>query len=229
VKNNTLAKIAICLVLLTPLFILYYSGLSDHISITSLKANKDFLHSFVLNNYLLSVCYYIGVYAVVGACSFPFVSLITIMGGFLFGTVPGVIYTNVGATTGGLVAFLSYRYLFGEWVRTQYGHRLVTFNAEIKHNGAWYLVMMRLIIVIPFFVANALASVAPISIQTFIWTTSVGIIPSTLIYSFAGEQLDTISSVRDIFSVKVICAFALLALLTVVSLLLRRVWAKKIQ
>jgi hypothetical protein len=55
----------------------------------------------------------------------------------------------------------------------------------------------------------------------------LGIIPASLVYSFAGQQLDTISSLRDIFSVKVIAAFVLLASLTVISLLVRRFLSKK--
>lgn len=227
VKKNTLIKIAIILMFVTPLLIAHYSGFGDHLNITTLKANKEGLHAFVSAHYMLSVFYYISLYILVGALSFPFVSLLIMAGGFLFGTPMGMLYTNIGATIGGSMAFLAYRYLFGAWVREHYGHRLVAFNEEIVRNGSWYLVMIRLIAVIPFFVANAFASVAPISLKTFIWTTSLGIIPSTLVYSFAGEQLDTISSLRDVFSVKVIGAFVLLALLTVLSLLIRHYRVKK--
>ena len=225
-KKSTLMKIALCVVLLVPFLIAHYSGVGDHLNLASLKMNKDLLHTFVLEHYYLSVFYYICTYIMVGALSFPFASLITLTGGFLFGTLGGTLYTNIGATLGGIVAFLAYRYLFGTWVREHYGHRLVAFNEAFEHSGAWYLVMIRLIAVIPFFVANAFASIAPITLKTFIWTTSLGIIPASLVYSFAGEQLDTINSLRDVFSGKVTAAFALLALLTVGSVLLRR-WQMK--
>jgi uncharacterized membrane protein YdjX (TVP38/TMEM64 family) len=228
VKKNSLIKIAIALALVVPLAIAYYTGIGDHLNLDSLKLHKNLLHTFVAEHYLRSVCYFIIAYILVGAFSFPFASLATITGGFLFGTPLGMLYTNIGATLGGIVAFLSYRYLFGNWVREHYGHRLVVFNHEIEHNGPWYLVMIRLIAVIPFFVANALASVAPISLETFIWTTSLGIIPASLVYSYAGEQLDTISSLRDVFSVRVISAFVLLALLTGASILIRKKRGKKV-
>lgn len=224
IKKHSLIKIIITLVFIAPLVIAWYSGLDNYLNLASLKANKEALDTFVTNNYLLSICYYIVLYILVGAFSFPFASLVTITGGFLFGTVVGMICTNIGATIGGVISFLSYRYLFGSWVREQYGARLVTFNQEFEKNGSWYLVMIRFIPVIPFFVANALASVAPISLNTFIWTTSVGIIPASIVYSFAGEQLDTITSLRDIFSVKVIGAFVLLASLILISLVVRRYW-----
>lgn len=216
-KKHILPKVALGALLIAPIALAYYSGVTDHFSLASLKANKVMLHTFVSEQYALSVLYYIGIYILVAACSFPFISLVTIAGGFLFGTLLSALYTNIGATIGGMIAFLAYRYLFGEWVRAHYSQRLATFNQEIKTNGAWYLVTIRFIPLIPFFVANALASVAPISLTTFLWTTSVGIIPSSLLYSFAGEQLDAINTWRDIFSGKVIIAFALLALLIVAS------------
>lgn len=226
-KKNTLMKLAAFVALLGPLVTFYISGMSDHMTITSLKTNREILHALVENNYLLAVCYYIGIYVMFGALSFPFVSLVTMAGGFLFGTLAGSVYTVIGATVGGSIAFLMYRYFFAAWVREQYGHRLVTFNQEFESNGASYLVIMRLIAVIPFFVANALASVAPITLKTFMWTTAVGVMPSALIYSFAGQQLDTINSVGDVFSPKVIAAFALLGLLTYVSIIIRKRTTKK--
>ncbi len=228
-KKSTFIKIALCGVLVLPLVVAYCYGLTDHCNLASLKANKEYLDTFVREHYSLAVFYYICTYIMVGALSFPFASLITITGGFLFGTLFGALYTNIGATIGGVIAFLAYRYLFGSWVREHYGHRLVAFNQEFERNGAWYLVMIRLIAVIPFFVANAFASVVPISVETFIWTTSLGIIPSALVYSFAGEQLDSINSVRDIFSGNILIAFVLLALLTVVSILVRSFCVKNIE
>jgi uncharacterized membrane protein YdjX (TVP38/TMEM64 family) len=227
VNKNTLIKIAIIVTFIAPLLLAHYSGLGEYLNVASLKANKEALHAFVAKHYMSSVFYYILLYILVGALSFPFISLLIIAGGFLFGTPCAMLYTNIGATIGGAIAFLAYRYLFGPWVHEYYGHRLVTFNQEIARNGAWYLVMIRLIAVIPFFVANAFASVAPISLKTFLWTTSLGIIPASLVYSFAGEQLDTISSLRDVFSMRVIGAFVLLLLLTVVSVLIRHYRIKK--
>lgn len=209
------------LVLLAPFFLAHYHGVTNYMNLATLKENKEFLHNFVAEHYFLSVAYYIITYALVGAFSFPFASLVTLTGGFLFGTLLGTIYTNIGATIGALIAFLIYRYLFGTWVREHYSHRLVVFNREIEESGAWYLVGIRLIAIIPFFMANALASVAPISLKTFIWTTSIGIIPASLVYSFAGEQLDTINSMRDIFSGRVMFAFALLMFLIIVPVIVQ--------
>ncbi len=229
IRKSTFIKIIIGMALVSPLFIAHYHGFGNYMNVAALKENKALLHQFVSSHYFKSVCCYIVVYIMAGACSFPFVSLITITGGALFGTALGAVYTNIGATFGAVVAFIAYRYLFGDWIRRRYGYRLITFNQEIEKNGAWYLVMMRLIALIPFFVANILASLSPISLNTFIWTTSLGVIPSSLVYSFAGQQLDSINSVSDVFSGKTAIAFGLLAILIVVPVLLHHVRAQKVK
>jgi uncharacterized membrane protein YdjX (TVP38/TMEM64 family) len=66
--------------------------------------------------------------------------------------------------------------------------------------------------VFPFFVVNLLAGLTKVKLRTFIWTTSLGILPSSLIYAFAGEQIGKIHHVSEIFSGRVLVAFILLAL-----------------
>ena len=106
-------KLAALVALLGPLAVFYISGMSDHMTITSLKMHREMLHALVQDHYLLAVCYYIGVYTAFGAISLPCISFITMAGGFLFGTLAGSLYTIIGATIGGSIAFLMYRYFFG--------------------------------------------------------------------------------------------------------------------
>lgn len=227
IHKNAVIKVLLLSLLCAPFLLAYHYGLGSYMNIATLNVHRESLHQYVVDHYVYSVLQFIGSYIVVAAFSFPAVSLLTLLGGFLFGTLRGACYTNIGATIGATIAFLSYRYLFGAWVREHYGHRLLVFNNEIAHYGAWYLVVIRLIAIIPFFVANALASMAPISIQTFIWTTSLGIIPTSLIYSFAGKQLETMTSMRDVFSIQVIIAFGFLTLLALIPIGIRYIRMRK--
>ena len=91
--------------------------------------------------------------------------------------------------------------------------RLGWFNEQVKLYGIYYLIFMRFLALIPFFVGNLLAALSEVSLWTFVWTTSVGIIPGSLVYAFAGRQLTTIDSIQDVFSWNILLAFLLLALL----------------
>lgn len=226
VMKKKIKKIILGILLLSLFFIVRYTGIGSYINLASLKQHKAALHVFVSHNYLLSVLLFIASYMTAAALSFPMVSLFTLAGGAFFGTLLGALYTNIGATLGASIAFLLYRYVLGSWIQERYKDRLVQFNQEVKKNGVWYLIMIRLIAVIPFFIANALASVAPISFFTFAWTTSLGIIPASLVYSFAGDQLDDIESMRDIMSLDVLLAFLLLALLAFIPVVIKHARGK---
>jgi uncharacterized membrane protein YdjX (TVP38/TMEM64 family) len=154
---------------------------------------------------------FIALYIVVTAFSIPVAAALTITSGYLYSFVIGALYVNVGATIGAALAFLFARYIAGEPLQQKYKRKLNKFNKELDKNGANYLFTIRLIFVFPFFVVNLLAGLTKVKLRTFIWTTSLGILPSSLIYAFAGEQIGKIHSVREIFSGPVLIAFILLA------------------
>lgn len=195
---------------------LQFSGAREVLTFENLKRNRDALLSMVKEHYAASVLTYIGVYIVTIALNVPGAAILTIAGGFLFGTVPAVLYANVGATTGAVLAFLSARYLLGEWVQNKYHVQLARFNREMEINGPRYLLTLRLIPIFPFFMINFLSGLTKIPLKTFVWTTAVGIIPAAAVYAFAGRQIGTIESPGEILSAKVIIAFVLLALLALV-------------
>lgn len=198
------------------------SGLGDYLTFENLQQNRDSLLVYVQGHYSASVAAYICIYILVVALNMPGAAIMTISGGFLFGTVPGVIYANAGATTGASIAFLISRYLLGEWVQTRYQAQLSKFNEEMDRNGAKYLITLRLIPAFPFFLINFLSGLTALPFRTFVWATSLGILPGATIFSNAGRQLGSINSPSEILSPKVIASLALLALIAVVPALVSR-------
>jgi len=147
---------------------------------------------------------------------------LTLAGGFLFHLFPGIIYVNVAATVGATLGFLFARYILGNKVQEKYASQLERFNRELDENGHLYLLTLRLIPAFPFFLINLLAGLTKVSLKTFFWTTMVGILPGSLVYSFAGSQLNTIESVEDIFSGSIIAAFLALALFALLPVILKK-------
>ena len=187
------------------------------------------LQQVVERNYLLSVGGYIVIYIVVVAFSIPGATILTLGGGFLFGTLWGAIYVNAGATIGATLAFLFCRYVAGEWVQNKYQDKLTTFNRELLKNGYRYLLALRFIPVFPFFLINIFAGLTRIPLRTFIWTTSIGIFPGSLVYAFAGSQLGDIQSVEDIFSARIAVAFSLLAFLVLFPVIVNYFKGKRVK
>jgi len=201
---------------------LRYSPLGRALTFESLAQNRDSLVVFVRDHYGLSVASFIAVYVLTTALSIPGAIILTLAGGFLFGVAAGTLYVNIGATAGGAIAFLAARYLLGNRLQEKYALQLAKFNSEIDRNGANYLLTLRLIPVFPFFLINFLSGLTKIRLRTFLWTTSLGIIPGTAVYAFAGQQLGSIRSPADILSKNVIIAFLVLALFTLVPVIVKR-------
>jgi uncharacterized membrane protein YdjX (TVP38/TMEM64 family) len=173
-----------------------------------------------------SIVSYIAVYILVTAFSIPGATIMTLAGGFVFGMALTVLCVNLAATTGAALAFLSARYLLGMRIQERYREQLEKFNSEIERNGPRYLLTLRLLPVFPFFLVNFLSGLTRVSLPTFLWTTSLGIIPGSVVYAFAGQQLETVRSVGDILSLKVLIAFGVLALFTFLPPLVQRLRKK---
>ena len=221
--NKQQKKQVLLLVLFIGAIILVrYSPLGTLFTFENLKQHRDSLVVLVQDHYWPSVLSFIMLYVVTTALSIPGAVILTLAGGFLFGTAASVLYVNVGATAGAACAFLFARYLLGNRLQEKYKNQFEKFNRELDWNGTSYLLTLRLIPVFPFFLINFLAGLTKIPLQTFLWTTSAGIIPGTAVYAYAGQQLGSINSPSDILSRDIIIAFLVLALFTLVPVIVKR-------
>lgn len=215
-------KRVVVAVIMLAFFTFYYFYLTEYITFAALKAYQHTLQSYVDTYYLRSVVLYILSYALTVALSLPVAVLLTLLGGSLFGALWGTVYAVTGATMGATLAFLLVRYVAGESLQERYRERLLTFNAELEKRGIYYLLSLRLFAIIPFFVLNIVAGLTNISLATFIGTTFVGILPGTFVFAYAGQRLGSLTSPGDILSGQVLMAFALLGILALVPVVLRK-------
>ncbi|WAC07663.1 MAG: TVP38/TMEM64 family protein [Thermodesulfobacteriota bacterium] len=205
---------------------LRFTTLPEPLTFENLQHHKNFFQNFAAGNYLLSVGMFVVIYILVAGLSLPGATILTMGGGFVFGAFMGAVYVNIGATIGALVAFLSSRYLAGTWIQNKYQEKLCRFNQEVAQHGPHYLLTLRFIPLFPFFLINLFAGLTKIPVKTFIWTTSLGIFPGSLVYSFAGSQLTKITSVKDVLSIRILLAFCVLGLFILAPRLLTAIKKK---
>ena len=217
--------------------------LGSYLSLDALNANRARLLEMVASAPILSALGFALVYVTVTSISLPVATALTLLAGALFGRIGGTILVNVSATTGATIAFLATRYLFADWVqRTMVGDpgadggpdsakarrarsRRATWErakAGIQESGFNYLLVLRLIPVVPFFLINLVAGVSPLPARSFILGTLVGTLPGTFLYVNAGTALGTLSKPSDLFSVRVLGALTLLALFSLLPVAWRR-------
>ena len=224
--NSSAVKIAIALVIALAIGVFFYFDLGQFLSLAALKDNRDHLLAFTEANYAGAAALFVLCYIAVTGLSLPGAVILTLAGGFLFGSVFGTLLVNLGATSGATLAFLAARYLLRDWVEQKFGSRLESLQQGFAKNAFSYLITLRLIPLFPFFAVNLVSGLTRMNVGSYVAATALGIIPGSFVYAYAGRQLGTINSLKEIASPNVIAAFILLGLLALVPIGYKKFTAK---
>jgi uncharacterized membrane protein YdjX (TVP38/TMEM64 family) len=225
-KNNKV-KIFLLFALIILILILRKIGTEKYISFEKINLHKHYLTNFVSQHYFQAVLIYLLVFITAIILFIPITVILNLMAGFLFGIFWGTLYVNIGTVAGSTVVFLVFRYLFGDFIRKRYADKLKDFDEHIKKYGYSYLLSLQLFPATPVFLINIFSGLTKISLWTFVWTTSLGVLPGSFVYVFAGQELSKIESTKEIFSWPIILIFVLLALLSLLPVLLSRFFNNK--
>ena len=131
-------------------------------------------------------------YALVVLFSLPIAAFLTPAIGFLLGTPLAAVVVIFGATAGATALFLLARTAFGERWRHSVEGALKRFDGGFQENAFQYLLILRLMPVIPFFVLNILPAFAGVSLRSYVAATFLGIIPGVIVYASIGAGLDAV-------------------------------------
>jgi uncharacterized membrane protein YdjX (TVP38/TMEM64 family) len=225
--SSNRGKLVVAVLFAAAIGTFFYFDLGQYLSLDALKENRDRLLTFTDANYVAAVALFIAAYCLVVAASLPGAAIMTLAGGFLFGSLLGTLYVNIAATAGATAAFLVARYLLRDWVESKFGNRLGPIQQGFASNAFSYLMTLRLIPLFPFFVVNMVSGLTRVSVATYVAATAIGIIPGSFVYAYAGRQLGTINSLREIVSPNVLMAFTLLGLLALVPIVYQKFAARK--
>ncbi len=220
--GSSTGKIMIGVAIAVAIGTFFYFDLGRFLSLNSLKEHRDQLLAFTEANYVAAVVLFIAVYIAVTGLSLPGAVILTLAGGFLFGSVVATLFVNIGATTGATLAFLAARYLLRDWVEQKFGNTLGPIQAGFSKNAFNYLMTLRLIPLFPFFLVNMVSGLTRVSLGTYVTATALGIIPGSFVFAYAGRQLGSINSLQEIASPNVLLAFTLLGLLALVPVLYKK-------
>jgi uncharacterized membrane protein YdjX (TVP38/TMEM64 family) len=150
------------------------------------------------------------VYIVATSLSLPGAAVLTLAGGALFGLLVGTVVVSFASTIGATLACFVSRFILQNWVQNRFGHRLASVNQGIEQEGAFYLFTLRLVPLFPFWMINLVMGLTRMKLRTFFWVSQVGMLPGTLVYVNAGQELGRIDSLGGILSPGLILSFVLL-------------------
>ncbi len=172
-----------------------------------------------------------GVYVTVTGLSIPGAAAMSVLYGAAFGFVRTVVLVSFASTAGATLAFLASRYLLRDFVHDRFGRHLQHINAALQREGAFYLFLLRLAPVVPFFVLNLVMGLTPLATRTFWWVSQLGMLPGTCVYVYAGATIDlervAAQGLRGLVSWQLLLAFALLGLFPLVVRTLVSAWRRR--
>jgi uncharacterized membrane protein YdjX (TVP38/TMEM64 family) len=226
--NSSIGKIAIAALIAVAIGAFFYFDLGQFLSLSALKDNRDRLLAFTESNSVGAAVLFVLCYIAVTGLSLPGAVILTLAGGFLFGSIFGTLLVNLGATGGATLAFLAARYMFRDWVEQRFGKWLEPLQQGFAKNAFSYLVTLRLIPLFPFFAINLVSGLTRMNVGSYVAATALGIIPGSFVYAYAGRQLGTINSLSEIASPNVIAAFVLLGILALVPVAYKKFAVKKV-
>ncbi len=211
----------------------YAAGLHEWLSFEKLRENREGLTQWVDQNAELAVVAFIALYAGLVAISFPGASILTIVGGFLFGAVWGGVYVVAAATIGATLIFLAARTALREPMRKLVGGFLDRMAAGFQDGAFSYLLVLRLVPLFPFWAVNLVPAFLGVPLGTFILATAIGIIPGSFVYASVGNGLGAVfdeggtPDLGLIFDIEILGPILGLAALSLVPVLYRRFARKK--
>lgn len=217
-KPSTPTSKLVLLLTLAALLVAFFAlDLGRFLSLDYLQQSQaSFSQWYSESPWLVRGLYFV-IYLAVAALSLPGAAVLTLAGGGVLGFGWGLLLVSFASSLGATLSFLMARFVLQSSVQARFGARLAEFNKGVEREGAWYLLSLRLIPVVPFFVINLAMGLTSMRASTFYWVSQLGMLAGTAVYVNAGTQLANIHSLRDVVSPALLGSFVLLGLFPLVA------------
>lgn len=178
--KKSIIKIAIAVgIVAIVYFVLKSYGVTDNIRLENVPKIKTWVASFGA----IAPLVYIGLYLVSTVFFLPGTP-VTVLAGFVFGPLWGVLYASIASIISVSAAFLIARYvardLVESWVKdnAQFGK----IDAQVEEQG-WRIVMLtRLVPIFPFNLQNYAYGLTSIRFTTYVIVSAIFMLPGTAVF-----------------------------------------------
>ena len=214
-------RVALALVFVGVLVAFFALGGHRYVSFDTVKANRDALLAYTQAHHAQAMVIAFVVFMTATAFSVPGGLLFPLTCGFLFGRWTGTVIVVFAGTIGATLLFLAARYVVADLVRRRLGPVGERINAGFTKHGLSYMLFLRLV-PFPFFLVNLAPALTSLPLRTFVLGTFFGVIPGMFVFANLGEALGRIDSPQDLVSWETVGALALLGLLSLVPITVRK-------
>jgi uncharacterized membrane protein YdjX (TVP38/TMEM64 family) len=211
-------KAALLLLLVLAAAGAYALGLNRYLTLAGLQAHYGEWLAFYRREPALVIGGFVALQVTALALCVPGAVLtFALAAGALFGPGWGTLIVLVSLTMGDSAGFLLARYLLRGWVRSRFAAQFETIDRGVERDGWLYLLALRLMAAMPYFVVNLTMALTRMRLRTFAPVSFLGLIPATAIYVNAGTALTQIESPGDILSLRLMLALGALGLLPIAA------------
>src|SRR6056297_181234 len=115
--------------------------------------------------------------------------------GWLFGFVAGVLIVDLALTLAAIVMFAVSRYWIRDAIRSRFAEQIHHIDRRFAKYGATNLLILRTAHA-PYTLMNYVSGAMDVPWSTFLWTTLVGMLPGTAIFVLVGTHLPTLRELQ---------------------------------
>ena len=170
----------------------WLTGLHGQLSLDGLREHREALLAFVAAHSVLAPIMFTTGYAAAVALSLPGALFLTLAGGFVFGPWLGGLCAVLGGTAGAVALFLIARTALGSSLRDRAGTRLQRLEAGFQRDAFSYLLILRLVPLLPFWLVNLVPALLGMPLRLFAAATFLGIIPAAFVFAGVGSGLGAV-------------------------------------
>lgn len=186
----------------------------------------DLINSYIQNYYYLSLFIFFLFLLIYFSFSLPGGPILLLASGFFFGFLIGFIINIVSIVLGSLIFFIVSKFLFKNLLKNYYEIYSLKLTNIIKKSSYEYLILLRLIVGAPLFIQNLCLSILNISKVKFIISSSIGLSPFMVLFSYLGNQLSDLIQVKKFNLIEVFTFELLIIFLILISVILLRIFYK---
>lgn len=169
----------------------------EHLRLAKFVQYEDSLRQLHQSHPVLVYCGALLLYVAVTGLSIPAATPLSLLYAWYFGFWRALVVVSFGSTSGATVAFLISRFFLRDWVRQRFKDQLSRFERAWEQDGAYYLLTLRLLPMVPFFVVNAVMALLPVRVSTFWWASQLGMLPGTMVYVYAGSTAPDLRTLAE--------------------------------
>lgn len=184
-------------------------------------AAQDFVSRYAIIAYAL----YVALFVVMALALFPAQLWIIVFGAMVLGFWPALIVSWTAALLSAIAVFLAARGALAGKYREKAGRYLARVEQEFQRDQFSWMLAMRFIPVVPYFVSNVAPAFLGARLPPFTVAAGIGVMPYVTAYTFAGDKAasildrdtppDVASLAADMFPVMVAVAMLPLAALAI--------------